>query len=311
MYLGETFNELNKHKKFYKILNGEENHNGFQYHDGLNIDINKFNPINECEIGGLYFSDLTNIARYLNYGIWIREVILPIDALIYVEHNKYKADKIILKEKILISDFHEWNNYKFCKLAVQQNGLTLQFVKIKIKEKYEEICELAILSDPYAIQFVKSEDISLICFYELCVLAVSKNGYALQYIKIPAYEECKLIGQNVSTPQYIVTVGYVFPEFLPEEICKIAVQQNGFALQFMPIENKTYEIYKLAIQQNGFVLQFVSFENQTYEMCKLAIQQNGYALKYVSPEYITHELYDLAGKQIESNILSYNGSSTN
>jgi len=41
--------------KYYKLLNKTENHYDFQYHDGLNVDTNKFNPTGTCTKGGLYF----------------------------------------------------------------------------------------------------------------------------------------------------------------------------------------------------------------------------------------------------------------
>jgi hypothetical protein len=53
---------------------------------------------------------------------------------------------------------------------------------------------------------------------------------------------------------------------LKEEICKLAVQQNGDALRY--VKNQTEEICKLAVQQNGDALKYV--KNQTEEICELA-----------------------------------------
>ena len=57
-------------------------------------------------------------------------------------------------------------------------------------------------------------------------------------------------------------------EFQTEEICKLDVQHDGYALCF--VKNQTEEICKLAVQQNGKSLKFV--KEQTEEICKLAIQ---------------------------------------
>ncbi len=91
----------------------------------------------------------------MDYEIWIREVILPDDAKIYVEKNKYKADKFILKEKMEINQLLEWNDPDFCKSAVRQNGMALQFIKPELLTK--DICKLAVKQNGFAFQYVKPE----------------------------------------------------------------------------------------------------------------------------------------------------------
>ena len=65
---------------YFKITNAKENHNGFKYSDGLNILKEKFNddPNKSCCAGGLYFTNAENIFKFLNYGIYLREITLPI-----------------------------------------------------------------------------------------------------------------------------------------------------------------------------------------------------------------------------------------
>jgi hypothetical protein len=87
--------------KFYKITNITECHIGLQYHTGLNVDILPFNPSGDCEPGGIYFSS-KDILAFLDYGPWIREVIIPEDAQVYENPGfpkKWKADKVILGER--------------------------------------------------------------------------------------------------------------------------------------------------------------------------------------------------------------------
>ena len=91
--------------KFYKITNEDEEHYNYKYRDGLNEDINTFNPNGENELGGLYFTNIDNIFDYMNYGINVREVIIPNDASVYVENKSFKANKIILGKKMCIDDF--------------------------------------------------------------------------------------------------------------------------------------------------------------------------------------------------------------
>ena len=91
-------------KTYYKITNAEECHHGFQYKDGLNILEEKFNDNanDHCCAGGLYFSDAEHIFAFLSFGIYLREIMLPIDDpefKMISDENKYRANKIILGKR--------------------------------------------------------------------------------------------------------------------------------------------------------------------------------------------------------------------
>ena len=259
---GSDFKAIYQNTKFYKLTNELELHNGFQYVDGLNVDIITFNPSGQCSSGGLYFTELNKIAKWISYGgetmTYIREVEILDDSSVYVEKNKFKADKFNLQQKVLLKDFEQWNNLEFCKLAVQENGFALQFVK----EQTDEIC----LTIEAKLQSKLKASL-------LSKLAVQQNGIALQYVKEQTEEICKLAVQQDG---YALT--YVKDQ--TEEICKFAVQQDGYALQY--VKEQTDEICKLAVQKNGPALQYV--KEQTEEICKLAVQQNGKALYYVKDQ---------------------------
>ncbi len=92
---------------YYKITNAEENHYGFQYTTGLNVLKSNFNTDGSCVGGGLYFTKIKYIFRYLSYGIFLREVHLPLDndfQMISDPHNnKWRANMIILGKKRILS----------------------------------------------------------------------------------------------------------------------------------------------------------------------------------------------------------------
>lgn len=90
---------------FYTVLSDDLCHNGFRYKLGLNTDINKFNPSGSCTQGGLYFTNIQNLLKFMSYGSKIGIVTVPDDAKVYVENDKFKADKIILTK--LIESEHE------------------------------------------------------------------------------------------------------------------------------------------------------------------------------------------------------------
>ncbi len=64
------------------------------------------------------------------------------------------------------------------------------------------------------------------------------------------------------------------------EICLVAVQQSGFALQY--VKEQTPTICLAAVQQNGFALKYV--KEQTPELCLAAVQRYGQALEYVNEQ---------------------------
>jgi len=100
-------------QKYFKLLNKEENHNGFQFKTGLNINPLSFNlhKGKECVSGGIYFSKSQDILKWLNIdykSFWIREVIIPEDTRVIKNCNKFKADKIILNESMILSELNTW-----------------------------------------------------------------------------------------------------------------------------------------------------------------------------------------------------------
>jgi len=97
---------LNRKKTYYKVLNAAENHNGYQYHDGLNIDPVPFNsdPEASCVPGGFYFTDLDHIGDFFCYGAHCREVTVPKNARVVKDPDgdKWRADKLVLGRRLTI-----------------------------------------------------------------------------------------------------------------------------------------------------------------------------------------------------------------
>lgn len=88
--------------KYFRFTNEEEDHNGFKYKTGLNVDTIAFNPCMSCG-AGLYFFGRDNISDApcnvnpcISPLVWVREVILPEDARHMDLVHKHKADKFIL-----------------------------------------------------------------------------------------------------------------------------------------------------------------------------------------------------------------------
>ena len=123
----------------------------------------------------------------------------------------------------------------------------------------------------------------------LCKSNVRKNSqYYIDYQHADKYQQ---------TDEYQVHLSIVRNNWVSlnnfdhqtDEMCKIAVQQNGYALKF--VNNQTDEMCQIAVQQNGYALQFV--HNQTdalqfvhmhyilYIICKIVVQKYGYRILHL------------------------------
>jgi hypothetical protein len=96
---------------YFKIFNEQDNHNNFQFQNGLNIDSQEFNsdPDKKCVPGGLYFSNENNILDFLEYGDFIREVEIPADEtnILHLE-NKSRAKSLFLHPKKDLRKLETW-----------------------------------------------------------------------------------------------------------------------------------------------------------------------------------------------------------
>jgi len=117
--------------KFFKITNRYEIHNGYAYHDGLNILQQRFNddPNDSCCEGGFYFTTLEYIDKFYGFGVNLREVTLPIDHSDFEmiqdpSGDKWRANKIILGKKYSL---YNPKTYKYFGLDISDNMYIIDF----------------------------------------------------------------------------------------------------------------------------------------------------------------------------------------
>lgn len=264
---GTKFNEMCAGMHFIKLLTFEQIHNGLKYSKGLIIDPVPFNPEGECQRGGMYFIVAHNIGKWLEYSYkkmyWIRRVKIPNNAQVYIEKDKFKADKFILGKKKRIEDWRHWEDNNFCKAAlrtspnvfkfiknqtpelclemVKQNGLALEYVH----HQTPELCFIAIRSNPDSLKYVKEQT------PDLCLEAVKLDGLALEHVHHQTFEICLAAVQ-----QYGRSLKFVLRQ--TPEICLYAVQQNGCALQY--VKDKNLGICTVAINQHPWAKMFVNWD---------------------------------------------------
>lgn len=296
---GETFNTIYNGTKFYKILRTDLTHNNFRYCMGLNIDTVPFSPRFACQKGGLYFCEESKAHLYVfHHGDNLARVSVPDDARVYVEEDKFKADKLIIEEITQLEHVPDtfWINAlrydgmilryvrhqteDICKIAVQEDGNALQYVHCQT----EELCRLAVTRTGLAISFIK--DPALLT-PEVCRMAIEQTPYALEHIdkQFQSYELC--VSAVKRCPR---TLRFMKLSPQPYDLCKLAVEQDGQCLVYVDADNRTEELSMMAVKDCGLLLKYVI--NQTEEICKTAIQQNGAALQFVANQ--TEELCRLA-----------------
>jgi hypothetical protein len=244
-------NKLRNDVKYYKVLNKEMNHHGFQYQLGLNVDTHPLNKEKWCARGGIHITTLDNIHRYLGYGVYIAEIEIPADAVVLKDDGDIKADKIIIKNIKKLKDFDElWGNEKLCIRALKTRrslflddnlyygrSRTIQYVK----NQTHEICMTALMKDGLLLKYVKEQT------PDLCLAAVTQNGNAIKYVK----EQTR-------------------------ELCKIAVNTNGCCIDW--VDAKTQELCLDAINQNVLAIHRIRLPD--HNMIALAISK--------SPEIIVY-----------------------
>ena len=280
-YDGKTFNGLVKHT-LYRVTNEEENHNDFQYNTGLNVDILKFQPSGECKAGGLYFFDRSQVTKYLDYvdcGYWVRKVEIPDDALVYVENNKYKADKFVLHDKIIIGNVDPGN---LCEMY----DTVSEFLKTTMHRTFHIDCMKVLEKNGLILQYMNKQTEAM------CLEAVKQNYDAFKYVKEQTEAIClEAVKQDAQLFRSVKA------QIQTDAICLIAVEQFGSMLKHVKTQNE--EICLTAVRQNGLALEFV--QKQTEEICFEAVKNNGYAIEFVDKSMFPTQFYGLCLEAVRHN----------
>lgn len=116
------------------------------------------------------------------------------------------------------------------------------------------------------------------------IVYIEEDSFRTDKIIITKIEEFKNIDDQFWRDHILEKDGMALQHisYVNEYDHKIAVTQNGLALQFIEKEYQTPEICEIAIKQNGLALQYVI--NQTEEMCDLAVTENNRATEFVHDE---------------------------
>ena len=127
-------------RKYIKLTCRDNNHNGLEFKEGLNID-----PASH----GIYFTDIENWTDWIEYGgkimyrMWDCE---PVGEIIEITIGKYRTKSIILSNHRRI-----WKDPELQLEAVKSDGILIKH----IKKPSKEVQIAAVKEDNDAINFIK------------------------------------------------------------------------------------------------------------------------------------------------------------
>ena len=179
---------------------------------------------------------------------------------------------------------------KICERSVQISGISLQYVKNKTKE----LDEIAVNNDPFAIEFAQEQT------EDLCLKALYKDIRVLDCITIVSENIIKFVIEK--KPELIKQAFEFCPEVVTEEICIIAVKQNGLLLKVIQIPYRTKSVCQFAVTNNPYALEFVPIEHKTNYIILLAIGKNGHTIQFVENQI---DSFSLIAVRNQPNALRY------
>lgn len=160
--------------------------------------------------------------------------------------------------------------------AVTMDGLLLQHIPEVFKND-EHVVINAVLGNAMALQYASP----IWRDNETVVLtAIRKHESALQFAS-PRLRNCKKF-LTCALSINGLTLQYIDPLHIDEELIVVAVTQNARALLFTPNQLKTKHVVMQAVSQNGLALEMVPSMNNDREIVGQAICQNGLAYRMAS-----------------------------
>jgi hypothetical protein len=188
------------------------------------------------------------------------------------------------------------NNVQVLKLALQQDGMFLQFASEALRYR-SDLATLAVQQNGLAIRFVPK---TLFNYAEIAELAVRQDGMALRYIPKDLHNYSKIVESAIR--QNGLAIQFVSKDFLDyPRMAELAVQEDGMTLQYIPKELPNYsKIAELAVQKNSLAIQFVPKDLPDYSrFAELAVPQPyKEVLQYIPKDFPNYlQIFELALQQ--------------
>ncbi len=219
---------------------------------------------------------------FLSKGIYAPRILLYVGTFVLDENYFHTAVKPGMEHfgynKKLGEEYFEYLE------LVSQEGKMLEIIDNKFLT--EELCIRAVRQDGCALEFVPKNRQT----YQICYEAMHSNDTAVLADVAEHLQTEELCLKAVQ--HYGKNLRYVLPQFKTYVVCYAAVQQDGWALAFVPKHLHLKEMHKAAVRQNGLAIKYV--KQQDEEICKIAVQQNAFAISDINYDSRTEEICRLA-----------------
>jgi hypothetical protein len=272
--------------KFYKVINTDFTHKGFKYQLGMNVDTKPFNPTGSCKPGGLYYTDLKHLPKYLGMGRLLATVEPKGDVYEDPPGGKWKTDRLLVKSIMPVSKWINEQSEEMKQYIIGKNGSLLYL----IDNPSEEIKLCAVRSCNTALNTIKNPSDAI------KLEAVRSHGWAIKYIENPS-EELQLLSvkqkpgmlRHIKNPSEKVilaaiavdsvkALSYGIADTLSEEDKMKAVMQNGESIKYF--RKSSHKLRLAAVRQDGNNIAYIC--NPDVLIFTESITQNPYTLKYIN-----------------------------
>lgn len=286
---GKQLNKILGPMPLLKFMYDDDIHHGMYYVTGLNEDYLEFDNSDACKSGGIYVTTLDNAQTYCDdYGLYARQVHVPDDAMVYVENDKLKCNKIILSERVLIKEM----------LKV----LVKEYVR-KINNDVDKIIDL-IVGCPVFIQWIDDNYLS----EEIYCRAIARNDNVFECI-----DDDKITHEMrmIAVRQYGGHIGDIEEKDRTSVMILEAIKEDCMAIQYLAEHEQTFDVIMEAVKQDGSVIKYLKTHQLTHGIIAMAVEKNSKAITYLDSHQQTMDIimraikYDANAIQyIDTNILT-------
>lgn len=292
VYSGEDFTRIMARKRLVKLTNATEIHHTFRYHDGLNTLGEKFCPSGDCQPGGIYFIEYSNIVHWLHYDArvgsmkYIRDVTLPPDSMVYNEGNKFKTNKLYLGPRRTISSVYNNDTGKFITdlVGIKEGRAIDGFCTYRTKPlSAKDAVAIAIGIGYYAFEFLYFYNTRL---FRAADMKENKESKAL----LSACDRNNFATAAKKNPKHFL--------WLPQtrQVCRIVLQKDGLYLRHVKKQTKEKRLW--AVTQNGHAIQYVPSDRRSFEICLAAARQNIDSLVWVKSAKMRHRVINALAAEL-------------
>lgn len=317
---GIKFNSMIGDEPMIKLTINGENHNGFQYKTGLNVDTREFYNKGSCTQGGIYFTSLYHFHTWVKYSskscVQYRYVTVPDDAKVYIEEMKFKADKIELGEPQLFNTLEKYlldDKYtKSIKIGRHYSKSNIEYVMKEFQmsqDYYVKYIGLSQTSFSVIPETYKKDKNFRMKLYDINpdnirnFLGYRDTTELKNYLEVKPEYYCDryLTLEELANPDIYkfcfdknpTLISNISIQFQTERMCDYVFEKDPSTFKLLAY--KKDEMFPHAVEADGMNLMYIPVKKQNDKIIMSAVKQTGTALQFAA--FQTFEIANTAVTQ--------------